>query len=249
MRIFNKQLLYLNYKSFGNQHLKNALLHFIVAVLCVWLAHFIYHLLRIPEQELDFIAIMFITTFCVLIAVQVLYIIILIIQMSKQKRLEKENIILQTIQPIDAEFGNKLFYRLSKLYQLYNKRIKNNKYVNNSIGSLFSELDNQLYDTLISLKNLKSIDKEQLQLLEMNDNPIYLKLYKEIILKEEIEQMEKCFNEFQYSFPYYALHNVNSMIMTLKNNEINTLLEYEQMENDIWKILDSIKQKCLKSKY
>ena len=259
MKIFNQQLLTLNYKVFSDHHGVNACLQFMMAAVWKWIIYFICNLLNNPEHELDFLSKIIITGIYAIIAGHILYAIILITRMIKQKRLQQNNIVLQTIQPIDEEFGKKLFYRLSKLYQLYIKRLKNNKLVDNQIKLLLIELDTQIYNTLMLLKkqktlennqHLNSIDKndrnenhEKLQLLEMNNNPIYLKLYKEIILKEEIEQMEQCFNEFQYSFPYYAMHNVHSMIMTFKNNEINNLSEYERMENEIWKILNTIRQK------
>lgn len=205
--------------------------------------------------------------FGILTVVFIVYVIISINNAIKQKKLETESIILQATKPIDEQLGKKLFYRLSKLYQIYIKRINNNKLFDDQIRQLFVDLDNQLYDAIMLLKNPKTsennphdklIDKnnEQLQSLEMamHNNPIYLKLYKEIILKEEVEQMEACFNKFKEDFPYYEnkktkaefsqfLDNIHSMIMEFKNNEINSLSEYEQREHEIWKILDSIKVK------
>lgn len=243
MKIFNQQLLDL----FEERHRAYyALFHFFMAVLCVGIVYFIYYLVHYQEYKFDWFTETIITGFYIISVWHFLQTIISIIKMIKQKRLEQKNIILQTIKQIDVELENKLLYRLSRLYQLYLKQIENNHYVNNSnsIDSLFNELDNQIYDTLMLLTNLKSMDKEKLQLLEMNNNPIYLQLYKEIILKEEIEQMEKCFNEFQYSVLYYAMHNAHSMIMAFKNNEINNLSEYERMENEIWTILNTIRQKA-----
>lgn len=264
MKIFNQQLLDLNYKVFGDRHHVNACLQFIAAAAWIWMVYFICNLLNNPEHELDFLSKIIITGIYTMIAGHVLYAIILIRRMVKQKRLEKNNIVLQTIQPIDEEFGEKLFYRLSQLYQLYIKRLKNNKLVDNQIKPLLIDLDNQIYGTLMLLKNPKTLknkqhlnsmdekdnheDNEQLQLLNMDKNPIYLKLYKEIIFKEEIEQMERCFDEIQYDCQYYALHNVHSMIIAFKNDEINSLPEYERRENEIWKILNKIKLKMIENK-
>lgn len=205
--------------------------------------------------------------FGILTVVFIVYAIISINNAIKQKKLETKNVILQTTKPIEEQLGRKLFYRLSKLYQIYIKRINNHELFDDQIRQLFIDLDNQLYDALMLLKNSKTlennlhnklIDKnnEQLQSLEMatHNNPIYLKLYKAIILKEEVEQMETCFNEFKEDFPYYEnnktkaefsqfLDDLYSMIMEFKNNEINSLSDYEQQEHEIWKILDSIKVK------
>lgn len=264
MKIFNKQLLNLDYKVFGDRHCVYACLHFMASAVWTWMVYLICKLLNNPEHELDFLSKIIITGICTIIAGNILYAIILIIRMIKQKRLEHSNIILQTIQPIDEEFGKKLFYRLSKLYQLYIKRLNNNKLVDNQIKPLLIELDTKIYDALMLLKNPKTLENnqhlnsmdekdnheynEQLQLLEMNENPIYLKLYKEIIFKEEVEKMEQCFDEFQYNFQYYALHNVHSMIMAFKNDEINSLFEYERRESEIWKILNKIKLKMIENK-
>lgn len=264
MKIFNQQLLNLDYKVFGDRHCVNAFLQFMAAAVWTWIVYLICKLLNNPEHELDFLSKIIITGICTIIAGYIFYAIILIRRMIKQKRLEQSNIILQTIQPIDEEFGKKLFYRLSKLYQLYIKRLKNNKLVDHQIKPLLIDLDTQIYDTLMLLKNPKTLknnqhlnsmdekdnheDNEQLQLLNMDKNPIYLKLYKEIIFKEEVEKMEQCFDEVQYKFQYYALHNVHSMIMAFKNDEINSLSEYERRENEIWKILNKIKLKMIENK-
>ena len=264
MKIFNQQLLILDYKVFSDRHYVNVLSQFMMAVTESLVFYFIYKLLINPQGELGFLEQIIITGFCTMIAGHILYAIILIRRMIKQKRLEQNNIVLQIIQPINEEFGNKLFYRLSKLYQLYIKRLKNNQLVDNQIKPLLIELDTQIYDTLMLLKNPKTLknnqhlnsmdekdnheDNEQLQLLNMDKNPIYLKLYKEIIFKEEVEKMEKCFDEVQYDFQYYALHNVHYMIMTFKNDGINSLSEYEMRENEIWKILNKIKLKIAENK-
>lgn len=264
MKIFNQQLLDLDYKVLGDRHHVDAFIQFMLAEAWTWLIYFVCTVLNNPNRELDFLSKIIITGICIMIAGHILYAIILINRMIKQKKLERSNIILQTIQPMDLEFGKKLFYRLSKLYQLYIKRLNNNKLVDNQIKSLLIELDTQIYDNLMLLKNPKTLENnqhlnsmdekdnhennEQLQLLEMDTNPIYLKLYKEIIFKEEIEQMEKCFDEVQYNFQYYALHNVHSMIMAFKNDEINSLSEYERRENEIWKILNKIKMKMAENK-
>lgn len=269
MKIFNQQLLDLKYDLFGKNHYLRAFFAFIAAVVSALFGYFIYDFItnRAILALFLFAGVIDIIFFGILTVVFIVYAIISINNAIKQKKLETESIILQTIKPIDEQFGRKLFYRLSKLYQIYIKRINNNKLFDDQIRQLFIDLDNQLYDTLMLLKNPKTLENnphdklmdknnEQLQSLEMAiyNNPIYLKLYKEIILKEEVEQMEACFNEFKEDFPYYEnnktkaefsqfLDDLYSMIMEFKNNEINSLSDYEQREHEIWKILDSIKVK------
>ena len=271
MKIFNQQLLDLKYDLFGKNHHIRAFFAFIAAIVSALVGYFLYYGLTnissptfIPFACVGVLDIIFCGIFIVGFVV---YAIISINNAIKQKKLETENIILQTIKPIDEQFGRKLFYRLSKLYQIYIKRINNNKIFDVKIRQLFVDLDNQLYDALMLLKNPKTLENnphsklmdknnEQLQSLEIvkYNNPIYLKLYKEIILKEEVEQIETCFNEFKEDFPYYEnnkteaefsqfLDDLYLMIMEFKNNEINSLSDYEQREHEIWKILDSIKVK------
>ena len=269
MKIFNQQLLDLDYKALGINHNIRALFMFISAAILALLAlscYLMYYYL--PDNSPDFIESM-VMLFLALMTIVIIGLIIACAINSinngiKQKTLETKNIIFLATKQIDKELGQQLFYRLSKLYQLYIKRLNNNKLVDNQIKSLLIELDTQIYDNLMLLKNPKTLENnqhlnsmdekdnhennEQLQLLEMDTNPIYLKLYKEIIFKEEIEQMEKCFDEVQYNFQYYALHNVHSMIMAFKNDEINSLSEYERRENEIWKILNKIKMKMAENK-
>lgn len=259
MKIFNQQLLDLDYKVLGLNHNIRALFIFISATILALSCYLMYYYLS--DNSIVMLEIALIT---IVIVGFIAYAINSINNGIKQKKLEQSNIIIQTIQPMDSEFGKKLFYRLSKLYQLYIKRLKTNKLVDNQIKPLLIELDTQIYDTLMLLKNPKTLknnqhlnlmdekdtyeDNEQLQLLNMDKNPIYLKLYKEIIFKEEIEKMERCFDEVQYHFQCYALHNVHSMIMAFKNDEINSLSEYERRESEIWNILNKIKMKMAENK-
>lgn len=269
MKIFNQQLLDLKYDLFGKNHHLRAFFAFIAVIVSALVGYFLYDgLTHIASPTFILLAGMIdIIGICIFTVGFIVYAIISINNAIKQKKLETENIILQTTKLIDEQFGRKLFYRLSKLYQIYIKRINNNKLFDVKIRQLFVDLDNQLYDALMLLKNPKTLgnnphsklmdkNNEQLQSLDManHNNPIYLKLYKEIILKEEVEQMEACFNEFKEDFPYYEnkktkaefsqfLDDLYSMIMEFKNNEINSLSDYEQREHEIWKILDSIKVK------
>ena len=237
---------------------------FITAIVSILLGYFLYDGLTHISSPMFilFAGMIDIIGICIFTVGLIFYAIVSINNAIKQKKLETENIVLQTIKPIDDQFGRKLFYRLSKLYQIYIKRINNNKIFDIKLRQLFIDLDNQLYNSLMSLKNQRTLENNldknnaQLQSLDMakHNNPIYLKLYKEIILKEEVEQMEACFNEFKEYFPYYEnnktetefsqfLDDLYSMIMEFKNNEINSLSDYEQREHEIWKILDSIKVK------
>ena len=264
MKIFNQQLLDLKYYLFGKNHHLRAFFAFIAAIVSALVGYFLYDgLTHIASPTFILLAGMIdIIGICIFTVGFIVYAIISINNAIKQKKLETKNIVLQTIKPIDYQFGRKLFYQLSKLYQIYIKRINNNKIFDVKLRQLFVDLDNQLYDTLMSLKNTRALENNpdknnaQLQLLDMakNNNPIYLKLYKEIILKEEVEKMETCFNEFKEDFPYYEknkteaefsqfLDDLHSMIMEFKNNEINSLSDYEQREHEIWKILNSIKVK------
>lgn len=269
MKIFNQQLLDLKYDLFEKNHYLHAFFSFIAAIVSILLGYFLYDGLTHISSPMFilFAGMIDIIGICIFTVGLIVYAIVSINNAIKQKKLETENIVLQTIKPIDDQFGRKLFYRLSKLYQIYIKRINNNKIFDIKLRQLFIDLDNQLYDALMLLKNPKTLENnphsklmdknnEQLQSLEIvkYNNPIYLKLYKEIILKEEVEQMEACFNEFKEDFPYYEnkktkaefsqfLDDLHSMIMEFKNNEINSLSDYEQREHEIWKILNSIKIK------
>lgn len=271
MKIFNQQLLDLDYQKFGRVHNIRALFGIILAIISALFGYGVHNMLKNTKLlgVIEAVGTLDVIFFGILTLGFLGYAIDSIDNEAKQKNLETENLILQATQSIDKGLGKKLFYQLSKLYQLYIKRVTNNKWIENEIKPLLIELDNQLYDALMSLKNpktlennqhLKSMDKndngndEKLQLLDMKNNPIYLKLYKAIILKEEVEQMEKCFNTFQRDFPYYEnkktkaefsqfLNNLHSMIMAFKNDEIDNLSEYERRENEIWTILNSIKHK------
>lgn len=279
MKIFNQQLLDLKYDLFGKNHHLRAFFSFVTAIVSALFGYLIYYGLTnissptsihvAPPLFILFAGVIDIIFFGIFTVGFIVYAITSINNAIKQKKLETNNIILQATKPIDEQFGRKLFYRLSKLYQIYIKRINNNKLFNDQIRQLFVDLDNQLYDAFMLLKNQKTLENnlhsklmdknnEQLQSLEMatHNNPIYLKLYKAIILKEEVEQMEACFNEFKEDFPYYEnkktkaefsqfLDDLYSMIMEFKNNEINSLSDYEQREHEIWKILDSIKVKVV----
>lgn len=264
MKIFNQQLLDLKYDLFEKNHYLHAFFSFIAAIVSILLGYFLYDGLTHISSPMFilFAGMIDIIGICIFTVGLIVYAIVSINNAIKQKKLETENIVLQTIKPIDDQFGRKLFYRLSKLYQIYIKRINNNKIFDIKLRQLFIDLDNQLYNSLMSLKNQRTLENNldknnaQLQSLDMakHNNPIYLKLYKEIILKEEVEQMEACFNEFKEDFPYYEnnktetefsqfLDDLYSMIMEFKNNEINSLSDYEQREHEIWKILNSIKVK------
>lgn len=272
MKIFNQQLLDLDYEKFGRVHRIRTLFG-ITSTIVSALSGYCLHNFLLNTENPRFIVVasaVDIFFFGILTLGFLGYTIESIDNETKQKNIETENLILQATKSIDAGLGRKLFYQLSKLYQLYIKRVNNDKLIDNEIKPLLIELDNQLYDALVSLKNpktlennqhLKSMDKidsnendEKLQLLEMKNNPIYLKLYKEIILKEEVDSMERCFYKFKKDFPYYEnkktkedfaqfLDNLYKMIKAFQNDEIDSLSEYERRESEIWKILNSIKHK------
>lgn len=272
MKIFNQQLLDLDYEKFGRVHRIRTLFG-ITSTIVSTLSGYCLHNFLLNTENPRFIVVasaVDIFFFGILTLGFLGYTIESIDNEAKQKNIETENLILQATKSIDEGLGRKLFYQLSKLYQLYIKRVNNNKLIDNEIKPLLIELDNQLYDVLMSLKNpktlennqhLKSMDKsnvendEKLQLLDMKNNPIYLKLYKAIILKEEVEQMEKCFNTFKKDFPYYEnkktkaefsqfLADLYKMIKAFQNDEIDSLSEYERRESKIWSILNSIKPKA-----
>lgn len=271
MKIFNQQLLDLKYDLFGKNHYLRAFFAFISVIMSALFGYLIYDVLinsspafiHVTSPLLILFASAIDIIFCGIFTVGfIVYAITSINNAIKQKKLETDNIILQATKLRDEQFGRKLFYQLSKLYQIYIKRINNNKLFDDQIRQLFIDLDNQLYDAIMLLKNPKILENnkhsklmdknnKQLKSLEMNNNQIYLKLYKAIILEEEVEQMESCFNDFKENFPYYEnkkteaefsqfLDDLYLMIMKFKNNEINSLSDYEHQEHEIWKILNSI---------
>ena len=272
MKIFNQQLLDLDYQKFGRVHNIRALFGIILAIISALFGYGVHNMLKNTKLlgVIEAVGTLDVIFFGILTLGFLGYTIESIDNEAKQKNLETENIILQATKSIDEGLGKKLFYQLSKLYQLYTKQVNNNKWIDNEIKPLLIELDNQLYDVLMSLKNpktlennqhLKSMDKsnvendEKLQLLDMNNSPIYLKLYKKILLKEEVEQMERCFYKFKKDFPYYEnkktkedftqfLADLYKMIKAFQNDEIDSLSEYERRESKIWSILNSIKPKA-----
>ena len=272
MKIFNQQLLDLDYEKFGRVHRIRTLFG-ITSTIVSALSGYCLHNFLLNTENPKFIVVasaVDIFFFGILTLGFLGYTIESIDNEAKQKNIETENLILQATKSINEGLGKKLFYQLSKLYQLYTKQVNNNKWIDNEIKPLLIELDNQLYDVLMSLKNpktlennqhLKSMDKsnvendEKLQLLDMNNSPIYLKLYKKILLKEEVEQMERCFYKFKKDFPYYEnkktkedfaqfLNDLYKMIKEFQNDEIDSLSEYERRESKIWSTLNSIKPKA-----
>lgn len=262
MKIFNQQLLDLDYNVFGRVHNIRTLFGIISAIVFALFGYGVHNTLKDTAGKID------IFLFGILTIGFLGYAVDSIDNSIKQKNLEKGNLIIQATKSIDAGLGRKLFYQLSKLYQLYIKHVNTHKWIDNEIKPLLIELDNQLYDALISLKNPKTLENNQhlksmnksdnnddkLKLLDMKNNPIYLKLYKAIILKEEVAQMERFFYKLEKDFPYYEnkktkaefshfLADLQKMIMSFKNDKIDSLSEYERQENEIWKILNSIKHK------